>query len=145
MKPICLYDNKIIPRRPSDSNVYYPKRKYCDVECMRAAFRGCHSSPDTEFKKGQGLGEENHAWSGGRYLSNDGYWYVRVGVKKYKLEHRVVMENNLGRELTRDEHVHHRNGIKTDNRVENLIVLNPEEHGLLHANQRWYGESVSLV
>ena len=44
------------------------------------------------------------------------------------LEHRIIMEQVLGRPLTREEHVHHRNGDKTDNRPENLEVLAPDEH-----------------
>ena len=65
-------------------------------------------------------GDQCHAFKGGRNLTSAGYVNVLVGKKQYKLEHRIVMEEHLGRPLREHENVHHINGIKHDNRIENL-------------------------
>jgi hypothetical protein len=54
--------------------------------------------------------------------ASNGYIYV----------HRIVMATKLGRMLTSDEEVHHKNEMKTDNRVSNLEVLTSSEHRKLH-------------
>jgi hypothetical protein len=46
--------------------------------------------------------------------------------------HRLMMELHLGRRLSRLEHVHHINGDRWDNRIENLSVMPASEHGRLH-------------
>lgn len=61
----------------------------------------------------------------------DGYLEKRIDGRNKRL-HRIIMGQHLGRKLERWEHVHHINGDKKDNRLENLEVLTASEHSKLH-------------
>jgi hypothetical protein len=70
-----------------------------------------------------------------------GYVMVKVG-RTWKRQHRHLMELHLGRSLGLREHVHHKNGDRADNRLENLEVMTQQEHTRLHTTGRvWRDES----
>ena len=79
----------------------------------------------------------NGHWKGGRSYHTNGYVIVRTkthpraGKSGYVFEHILVMERTLGRHLLPDETVHHRNGIRDDNRPENLeLWIRPQPAGI---------------
>lgn len=89
------------------------------------------------------LGGRLRSISDGKSLSCRGnrrvdstYITVCVGKGKRVKEHRMIMESEIGRALTKNEVVHHINGNRIDNRIENLQLMTRSEHSSLHNEER---------
>ncbi|MCK4686653.1 MAG: HNH endonuclease [Candidatus Lokiarchaeota archaeon] len=78
------------------------------------------------------LKEKNPRWSGGWYINKYQYKMIHDDANKWRPEHRVVVERIIGRKLKRCETIHHINGIKFDNREENLYYFSHDSYHKRH-------------
>lgn len=105
---------------------------------MIAKLKGKHSSPMTEFKKGN-CGEKSGHWIRGWYIGN-GYKYIYnpnhpyCTKQGYIREHKLIVEKHIGRYIKKEEQIHHINKNKLDNRIENLMLFpDVKSHRSYHA------------
>ena len=112
----CMDCGKVVVRSAKRCNA-------CDIKWRRVRYRA----------------EGNPNWHEGRITDKQGYVHVRitpkvhkVGAPAYKREHRVIWEAAHG-PLASNYIIHHLNGNKADNRLENLAAMSRSDHHVRHA------------
>ena len=87
--------------------------------------------------------ENNYFWNGGIKIDKSGYRLIKCNNHPhadstgYIREHRLIMEEHVGRYLTPEELVHHINANKQDNRIENLELMESNSaHAILESQFR---------
>lgn len=108
------------------------RRRTCSKSCL-ALLKSVEMEGESNHQYGRRGEDRGMAFKGGRRISTWGYVLIYVSTNRYEFEHRLVMEKSIGRKLEHDEHVHHINGNKQDNRMDNLQVLSKSEHQRIHA------------
>ncbi len=99
--------------------------------------------------------DKSPKWKGGTYIHGDGYnmvyldsndfFFPMISGNNHVLEHRLVMAKHLGRCLQTFERVHHKNGNRQDNRIENLELIGSQgEHSLSHSKGYRHGYQQGL-
>lgn len=91
-------------------------QKYCDMHYSRVRRTGEPGPPEPQYIRGEGS-------------IHTGYRIMRINGKSIP-QHRLIVEESLGRSLWPYENVHHKNGLRADNRLENLeIWIKPQPYG----------------
>ena len=118
IKPCVICGKQVKGCRPAE----IIRNRCCSNKCA-----GIYSS-----KHGLKRGENNGRWKGGISIYNG---YFTMNINKTAI-HRKIMEEHIGKKLAKEECVHHLNGNKTDNRIENLVIMTNAEHSRHHMKKR---------
>ena len=125
----------IKPRRWTEEEIQWMKDNYAITGYAKAA-KTLNRAPSSVMHLASRLGLRRRGEGRKpRIELLDGYIWISLPDARYAI-HRLMMEKTLGRALTSDELVHHKDGNKCNNAVENLDLVTRSGHMTIHDGQR---------
>jgi hypothetical protein len=97
---------------------------------------GWHHSEETKRKMSEAKKKYWEGKSKGVTLKPSGYYEITTGKNKGRSVHVVLMEQKIGRRIYSHECVHHKDGDRSNNDIENLELMTKSGHTRLHATER---------
>lgn len=74
----------------------------------------------------------------GQHIHKKGYPRMSAGPLRHQLLHRLIAAAMIGRDLKKDESVHHKDGNRLNCHWSNLIIMGFKDHGWVSSKQEWY-------
>lgn len=149
VKVICDTCSKEYDIKWSDYQTQQIRKEFSGiVTCRSCAVKESHkNNPRIRKKRGPNpkiQGPNSIFWKGGERIDASGYKWIYIGAKnktrtysweRYRKEHQLVMEEFLQRPLIKGEIIHHIDGNKCNNTLENLVLCpNNQYHSLIHCS-----------
>lgn len=123
----CYYKSKFIDKKPcSVKNCIYGEKAQAKGLCINHyIIARNHGTPTARVRRRRGLGS-----------FNEGYKIIVINGRRVR-EHRHLIQLQIGRKLKANEIVHHINGNRSDNRINNLSIMTRNQHTSIHNKERW--------
>ena len=98
--------------------------------------KGTHFSPDTEFKKGENVGDKHPSWRGGVQVVSKDCIYLRTGINERKRRPHIIWKETHKTKVPKGHVVYHKDGNRYNDDPDNLILITRAE--LLRINREKY-------
>jgi hypothetical protein len=134
-------NGKMMPCECCGKEVYIPLARQ---ESFRFCSQVCHGKmvlgiPEVQARIKRKIGKNHWRWKKEGCKRKDGYVLISVNGQRY-FEHRYVMEKHLGRKLSFDETIHHKDGNKENNKLKNLEIISRSDHTRIYHPKKCYDE-----